>query len=89
MSRNIKECPWPYKEMIVPMSNGESWKHRYLSTDMYIIKDNKLYNLVEETTSEDLYVPLSKEQLLVYQEELDGSAISKQEAISKYPEEFV
>lgn len=89
MDRETKECPWPYEEMIVPISNGESWKHRYLNTDMYIIKDNKLYNLVEEITSEDLYVPLSKEQLLVYREELDGSTISKEQAKTIFPEEFV
>ncbi len=87
MNRAVKEHRQSYTE--IPIIIKDKLQHRYLNTDMYIIKDNKLYNLVEDVASEDLYVPLNKEQLLVYQEELDGSAISKEEARNKYPEEFI
>ena len=63
--------------------------NKYMRTDLYIEKDGTLYNLVDDAASEDLYIPLNGIELMQYQEHLDGPVLRKDEAIDKYPEEFI
>lgn len=67
----------------------QSFQHKYMDTEMYIVKDSKLYKLVEDVIGGELYIPLNDRSLLVYQAHLDGSTIAEDEARSLYPEEFI
>ena len=89
----ITQLSVPYTNImtftVMEGSYQAEYVHRYLDTEMYVIKDNKLYNLVEDVNSEELYVPIKKDALLVYQAHLDGEPIGLEEAKEKYPEEFI
>lgn len=89
----VKHLVIPYVNVFtyttVEGSYQAEYTHRYLDTEMFVIKDNKLYNIVEDVTSEELYIPIKKNTLLVYQAHLDGEAIGLQEAKELYPEEFI
>jgi len=67
----------------------DSWLNRYMPTEMFVIKDDKLYNIVEDVTDDELYIVINDKSLLVYQAHLDGETIGLQEAKEKYPEEFI
>lgn len=67
----------------------QSFQHKYMDTEMYVVKDNKLYKLVEDVVCGDLYIPLNDRSLLVYQAHLDGGIITEDEARNLYPEEFI
>lgn len=89
----IKKLPVSYDRILTFTAVEGSYQaestHKYLDTEMFVIKDNKLYNIVEDVTSEELYIPIKKDALLVYQAHLDGEVIGLQEAKELYPEEFI
>jgi hypothetical protein len=63
--------------------------NKYTRTELYLDKDGILYNLVDDITSDELYIPINSTELLQYQEHLDGPVLRKDEAVSKYPEMFI
>lgn len=64
-------------------------QHRYLPTEMFVVKSGRLYNIVEEVVSGELYVKLGDRELLLYRVDLDEPVMSIEEAAAIYPEEFI
>lgn len=57
--------------------------------DLYIIKNNRPFELYKNTINNVIYLYLDKENMLEYNEHLDGTPLDKEEAGKLYPEYFI
>jgi hypothetical protein len=61
----------------------------YKPIDKYIVKNNKLVELRQDMLSKELFIELDNLSSYKYEEHLDGTPLSKEEAAELFPEYFI
>jgi len=56
---------------------------------LYIIKNNKPYELQHNVINDAIYVFMNSDDMLEYKEHLDGVPLDKEEVSKLYPEYFI
>ena len=64
-------------------------EHWLMPLGLYIIKNNKPYELQHNVINDAIYVSINSNDMLEYKEHLDGIPLDKEEVSKLYPEYFI